>query len=344
MSTASGVSQSNKYKDIFIYGGTSILLLLLSSGFVYVIYGTIGFLEQIYVTVVTWIILDMMILPGFSKIQKMLKATFGKDKRSKCVGYLVYIVVPPLLFNGLLYQFKYLTGLFEFTLYILVPTSIVFLITITERIDDMIRKSYWIDVAFVLFYFYTFDARLFKNTFNVFGDPSYNILSLYMSSVLIYVLIFLRDRKDIGFNLKVTKKDIIPWISNLVVFTIIAIPIALATGFVTPRTTFESPLIFIVYFIGIFLTIAIIEELAFRGALLNFIEKITGNKMLALFISSIVFGFSHYNNATSWDMRYIGLATIAGIFYGLAYLKQKRLLPAVLIHTSVDTIWKYFFY
>jgi len=60
-------------------------------------------------------------------------------------------------------------------------------------------------------------------------------------------------------------------------------------------------------------------------------------------VTALIFGASHLNNGPSPDWRYFLLATIAGIFYGRAYLQSGGLMAAVCVHTLVDVVWGAFF-
>ncbi|HXK62385.1 MAG TPA: CPBP family intramembrane metalloprotease, partial [Acidobacteriota bacterium] len=74
--------------------------------------------------------------------------------------------------------------------------------------------------------------------------------------------------------------------------------------------------------------------------------------------SSLVFGLAHSNNSNppyaavhlplvgvvELPWVYILLATIAGVFYGLAYVRSGKLTTAALVHAMVDLWWSVFFH
>ena len=85
--------------------------------------------------------------------------------------------------------------------------------------------------------------------------------------------------------------------------------------------------------------VAIPEELFFRGLMLNLMERRMGTRR-ALVVSSILFGLAHFNKrAKYFNWRYVCLAAIAGVFYGRAWLKQRRLPASSITHATVDTVW-----
>jgi membrane protease YdiL (CAAX protease family) len=67
-------------------------------------------------------------------------------------------------------------------------------------------------------------------------------------------------------------------------------------------------------------------------------------RILALVITSILFGLSHFNKrSTHFNWRYVILATIAGIFYGRAWHQDRRVPASAITHATVDAIWSLWF-
>jgi membrane protease YdiL (CAAX protease family) len=56
-------------------------------------------------------------------------------------------------------------------------------------------------------------------------------------------------------------------------------------------------------------------------------------------VASIIFGFSHILHAPFPNWRYVFLATIAGLFYGRAWMKTNSIFPGTIVHALVDTTW-----
>ena len=57
----------------------------------------------------------------------------------------------------------------------------------------------------------------------------------------------------------------------------------------------------------------------------------------------MIFGLSHIFHAPYPNWKYVLLATIAGLFYGHAWMKTGSLLPGVLVHALVDISWHVLF-
>ncbi len=138
--------------------------------------------------------------------------------------------------------------------------------------------------------------------------------------------------------------DLAPAGVLLLAFGVIALPIGLGSGFLAWTPPKHGPLAFAAASVGIALTIALPEELFFRGILDHRLEESTGRYWRSLLLSSLAFGLMHWNNRDALDERllYFFLATIAGVFYGLAYRKTRGLWAPVLVHTLVDVIWSTF--
>ena len=102
----------------------------------------------------------------------------------------------------------------------------------------------------------------------------------------------------------------------------------------------------LVTWIGIFVFVAVLEELFFRAWVQNLLERRVGRGM-ALIIASVLFGLSHFNKrnfgSAYFNWRYVLLATIAGIFYGRAWRDQRRLPASAITHTCVDWLWYLWF-
>jgi membrane protease YdiL (CAAX protease family) len=95
--------------------------------------------------------------------------------------------------------------------------------------------------------------------------------------------------------------------------------------------------------IGILFFTAWPEELLFRGLLQNLLTKSLKSEWAGIIVAALVFGASHLNNGGFPNWRYGILATIAGIFYGRAWIKTGSLLPGAIVHALVDVLWHILF-
>lgn len=96
----------------------------------------------------------------------------------------------------------------------------------------------------------------------------------------------------------------------------------------------------IIYYIGV----AIVEELYVRGLLLNLIEKICykkkNNTIIAIILSSIIFGLGHIFGVLGQSIFIIitkVIWTIAmGIYFGTIYKKTNNLWLPIIVHFIID--------
>lgn len=82
--------------------------------------------------------------------------------------------------------------------------------------------------------------------------------------------------------------------------------------------------------------VALIEEFLFRVLIFIGLLQVYNNKTNALLISSIIFSFIHMSHNSS----YIGHISyfLAGIMYGVSFLKCKSIIPPIILHFS----WNFF--
>ena len=139
-------------------------------------------------------------------------------------------------------------------------------------------------------------------------------------------------------------REILYSLISLIPIVAATVPIGIATEFLTlPHAPKANVMEMILVFIGIFLTVALPEEMVFRVVIQNGLEDYFKPNH-AWIIASIFFGLVHWNNAATVFSKvvYCTLATVAGFFYGYAYKETRNILAPALTHTLVDWIWRFF--
>ena len=198
----------------------------------------------------------------------------------------------------------------------------------------------WNDVALWILLWIPFDLRWSMEMHPALG---YTWWSLAISVIAIIGWKGYRNA-GIGFNLVPKLKDFYITLLALLMIMVVVVPPGLLSGFLT----FSVPgkfnwLKLGAEFFGLFLTVALPEELFFRGILLKGLEKVSSKKWVPMVVSSLAFGLMHWNNVSGLDTQitYITLATLAGLGYAWAYKKSgNNILAAILTHTLVDWIWR----
>jgi membrane protease YdiL (CAAX protease family) len=210
-----------------------------------------------------------------------------------------------------------------------------------KRFDFVFR------VTAVLIYFAGFDLRYFASI-NGFDGGSYEFVALWISALILVFMAVQDDNFIDRFNWQVTRNKLRISSNLLTILTVILLPIGFLTGFFVwnPQIDIENIL---VGFIGIWLTIALPEEVVFRGVAQHQLTERAPFKdkqhwkFIVLIIVSIIFGLTHWNNTyAQFIWVYILLASIAGIIYGISWWRG-GLFSTMLVHTLVDWIWALLF-
>jgi membrane protease YdiL (CAAX protease family) len=162
----------------------------------------------------------------------------------------------------------------------------------------------------------------------------------------VYAFVVVRRLDGVGYCLLWRKADVRTGVANWILFTLIAIPLGYALHFIRFHPNSVSWSSLGLQFVGIYLTIAVPEELMFRGILQNLLEKSIRRGPAGrggLVIASVIFGASHFHHPPVPNWRYCIMATVAGLFYGVAYQTRRRISSSALTHALVDTLWHFWF-
>jgi membrane protease YdiL (CAAX protease family) len=229
-------------------------------------------------------------------------------------------------------------GLFQWrwlAVYALLPVAVAFLLE-QARTEDAARRGNWRDFVVLLALGLAVDLRWL--------EPAWPRGLAALGKVLlldagIFGFLIVRGLDGVGFDLRLTRKDLLRGGFEYLLYALIAVPLGLWLGFLHFHAVWPSPLKAITAFVFTFLFIAIPEELFFRGWLQNILERRIG-RTLALLVTAIIFGLAHWNKrAVHFNWRYVLMAAIAGIFYGRAWRAQRRVGASALTHSLVDTTW-----
>jgi membrane protease YdiL (CAAX protease family) len=96
-------------------------------------------------------------------------------------------------------------------------------------------------------------------------------------------------------------------------------------------------------FCGILWVVALSEEFFFRGVLQQALSRLTNSNLAGLALASIAFGLVHlpFRHFPNW--RFSVLAGVAGLFYGIGYMRAGSIRAAMVTHALVVTAWRVFF-
>lgn len=117
---------------------------------------------------------------------------------------------------------------------------------------------------------------------------------------------------------------------------LVLIPLSFYLGYV--QFDLKLTNFFYIWAIHNLLYTCIAEEALFRGmilkSLLLALQNFKGGKWAALVVSAIIFGMAHYLGGP----KYMLLASVAGLFYGYAFMKTDRIEAGIITHFMVNTV------
>jgi len=172
-----------------------------------------------------------------------------------------------------------------------------------------------------------------------FPHPGLGALSkLLLVDSALYAFLVVRGLEGVGYDFRCRARDFLVGVREFAFFAPIAIVLGLAVRFITPHADTPPWSSVLAALPVTFFFIAIPEELFFRGLLQNLLEARLGHRG-SLLLTSVIFGLSHFNKPVPFNLRYVLLATIAGVFYGRAWRDRRRVLSSATTHTLVDEIW-----
>jgi membrane protease YdiL (CAAX protease family) len=198
----------------------------------------------------------------------------------------------------------------------------------------------WLQLAVLVVLGLSVDLRWFESAW-----PAH--LSVFNKVLLldagIYAFFILSPMAGTGFDLRLRWSDIATGLREFLFYLPIALTIGLLTGFLHVHAPGWNLLPLLAQFceawVFTFFFIAVPEELFFRGWLQNLLERRAGRNA-ALAITAVLFGLAHFNKrAVHFNTRYVILAALAGIFYGRAWRRRRRVAASAITHATVDSVW-----
>jgi CAAX protease family protein len=155
--------------------------------------------------------------------------------------------------------------------------------------------------------------------------------------------ILLRRLDGVGYALDWRRGYFTNFALLFAIFAVIAIPLGMKMGFLRWAPSTGRLRALPLSIAGILFFTAWPEEFLFRGLLQNLLSKSLKNSWLGLFVAAAIFGLSHILHSPFPNWKYVALASVAGVFYGLAWMRTRSLVPGVLMHALVDITWHLLF-
>ena len=282
--------------------------------------------------------LTLLVLPFFllgltdfdTRLQRWLV-----DKHLRRWGLMATFVVPYLVYG-------WGTGTFSLEA-LSTLAAFVFLPAILLASSKRASPNWW-DGAALLAIWLPFDLRWLEHIWEwPDGLGSYGINAVLAVDLAVILFVCVRGWSGVGYRFRFRRADLSIICMNFLLFAAVAIPLGLVIGFIELHLRWPDLAGSLGSFIGIFGFVALPEELLFRGLIQNSLEKVWGRNRRTLLLAALMFGAAHLNNPPAPSWEYFLLASIAGIFYGRAYVQSGGLMAPAALHALVDTVWRAFF-
>ena len=201
----------------------------------------------------------------------------------------------------------------------------------------------WEDYAAVVLIWLPVEFRWMYHIFP-YPPPLTHTLTILMAlGTAVAAFVLLRRLEGIGYAVEWRKGFGLHFALTFIVFAAIAIPLGIRIHFLVWSPEVSRLRSLPLAALGILFFTAWPEEFLFRGLLQNILSRTFKNQWAGLAVASVIFGLSHVLHAPYPNWKYVALATIAGLFYGHAWMKTGSLLPATLVHALVDITWHVLF-
>ena len=226
-----------------------------------------------------------------------------------------------------------------FAFYAALPVVMAWLLA-QAAVADPERRGNWRDALILLALGLAVDLRWLDSAWPA-GLRGLNNLLLVDAGL--YGFLAIRRLSGTGFDFHLHWSDWKTGLRELIFFAPAVLVLGLALGFLHPHANLPAVGKAALSWAGIFVFVAVPEELFFRAWVQNLLERRVGRR-LGLVIASVLFGLSHFNKRSAhFNWRYVLLATIAGIFYGRAWRESRRVPASTITHTCVDWLWSWWF-
>jgi len=161
--------------------------------------------------------------------------------------------------------------------------------------------------------------------------------------VVVMVLMLVRRVKETGYGFFPNLREWRIGVLHFAYFVAVGLPLALflkAVHFGPPAPVWKIA----ATFLGFLWVLSLSEEFFFRGVLQQWLEDWSGKPILALFVTSCVFGLVHIGFQGKFpNWRWVAVATILGLFCGRARNQAGSIRASMVTHALVVAAWRGFF-
>ncbi|HSU58804.1 MAG TPA: CPBP family intramembrane glutamic endopeptidase [Bryobacteraceae bacterium] len=280
------------------------------------------------------LLLAFVIAPGIRGSRALVRRWL--DRRYSSLGLVVLWCVPYLIYAAGTGDFRWIAILR--LLVLAIPMAATYRLFPVRDIS----RFCWQDAGIAILLIASVLFHRLRGVWNVPVNLDF-MARLYLIGIASWSWVSLRTLPGLGYHFSVSTKVFRAAALNFVYFAMIAIPLGLAMHFTAWNPRWRNFPSFGLDYLEIFLFIALLEELFFRGFLQNLISGSLQSWWKGQLIVSCLFGLFHILHAPFPNWRYVALASIAGWFYGSAFRQGGNLMAPALTHAMVDTVWRTWF-
>ena len=189
-------------------------------------------------------------------------------------------------------------------------------------------------------------ARAWQVSYAGIPSPTHAFSQVLGMNLALFCFLVIRPLDGMGFTLRLKKPDVVQALVAFAWFFPVALAFGVATGLVPFTPHLPSAALVIPMILGKSLMVALPEEVLFRGLLQNLMQRAAPSarwRVAALIVSSVIFGFTHVNNNPLFDWRYVTIASVAGIAYGVVYNRTGKVTASAITHSLIDVVRGLFF-
>lgn len=285
--------------------------------------------------VIAVLLAELMPAAAFGFASDRVGRTIGRWPLAVRVALPALLVLPYVVIAATQHMFRWQWCV----LYAALPVALAWLLS-QAAVADPEQRGNWRDALILLALGLAVDLRWLDIAWPA-GLRGLNNLLLVDAGL--YGFLAIRRLDGTGFDFHLHWNDWKTGLRELVYFAPAVLVLGLALGFLHPHANLPAAGKAALTWAGIFVFVAVPEELFFRAWVQNLLERRAGRRA-ALVIASVLFGLSHFNKRSpTFNWRYVLLATIAGIFYGRAWRASRRVPASTITHTCVDWLWSWWF-
>ncbi|MDQ6760095.1 MAG: CPBP family intramembrane metalloprotease [Acidobacteriota bacterium] len=280
--------------------------------------------------------IGLYLVPGFPEVRKRFDRIASKEARA--VLLTLAAIVPYLVVTVRLGSFRF-TSFFQL---VALAAGVAFWYV-------WLRPNTLIDIGFLTFFAAIFISKIFAG---IYPRPAPH-LPLDILGRLMWIrlglmsVLSIRRMENVRFGFTPNSGEWRIGIQQFLLFIPAGVTVAYFLRVATFRPInmvwWKFPLYVVITFFAILWVVALAEEFFFRGFLQQLLTRGLHSQLAALLVTSILFGLVHlpFRHFPNW--RFAIVAGLAGLFYGLAYIRAHSVRACMVTHALVVTTWRVFF-